>query len=434
MFFAPLSLGYLASYARKYCKEKHEFIIIDETMRKDVEKRLREFKPDIVGVSTLTTVSKRAFELAEFCKKNFDSLNVIGGIHATALREKVLDSSFDIAVVGEGEMTFAEILDRKDLHSINGILFKEGDKIITTLPRELIKNIDDIPFPAWDLMDMESYISKKQQIPALRARTINIITTRGCPYNCVFCSCSQSFGRAIRHNSPEYAEKMIESLEKYNIEAIYFSDDTFTINMPRLEKICAIMKRKKLKFFCLGRANLVNKEMLIMLKDSGCVQIAFGFESMSPKILAYLKKNTVTVEQNRNAVKLCKEIGLEIQPYFMIGSPNETREDIQMTVDFIDEEKIIPTIFVTNPYPGTELYDWCKDNGLVPEHVDWEKSLYDHRSDISASNILSKKEIARIYLDLNEKYYMKRSKVDVLRKILLRPRESLKMIIDYVIK
>jgi radical SAM superfamily enzyme YgiQ (UPF0313 family) len=230
---------------------------------------------------------------------------------------------------------------------------------------------------------------------------------------------------------------MIESLKKYNVEAIFFGDDTFTISSKRLEEICGYMKNSGLKFFCLGRANLVNREMLVMLKDSGCAGIGFGFESMSENVLKYLKRGTVTVEQNKKAVELCKEVGMSIQAYFMIGNPNETREDIQKTVDFIDKEGIIPTFFITSPYPGTELYDWCVTNNLIPKEVDWEnvEASSSYTSNVHASNTLSKKEVASIFLELNKKYYLKSfSKLEILKKILLRPKESFIMIKDSITK
>ncbi|MFH1473790.1 MAG: radical SAM protein [Candidatus Aenigmatarchaeota archaeon] len=433
LFSAPLSLGYLASYARKYGKEKHDFIIIDETIGQKIEKKLSEFQPDVVGVSTLTTVSKRAYEIAEFAKKQFNAKTIIGGIHASVLREKILkDSLFDVVVVGEGEQTFLELLESKNMENIKGIIYRKDSKIIQTEKRELIKNIDMIPFPARDLMDIEFYLSRKDQIQSLNKRNINIITSRGCPYNCVFCSVNKVFGGVVRFHSPDYVKKEITELKKYNFEALFFTDDTFTINIPRLKEICGFIKKNNIPFFCLGRANLVNREILQMLKESGCAEIGFGFESMSPKILKYLKKNTVTVEQNRNAVRLCKEVGLNLQSYFMIGSPNETREDIQKTVDFIDEEKIIPTIFVTTPYPGTELWDWCEENDLIPSDINWSKALFDYRSQLHASNVLTKEEVTKIFLDLLGKYTKKRSALKTLRKIILRPEVSLETIKDYI--
>jgi len=318
----PLGLAYIASYLREYGDFNNTKIVSVDLLhnlkneRENLDRgvvKIKKSNPDIIGISSVTQEFGIASQLARILKSVLDVPIIVGGPHITAI-PYTLPESFDIAVLGEGEQTILELIklyeksgfNKNQLKKIKGIAFHNSNKVYITEERELIRPLDRIPLPARDLVDMKRFTRPRWVFGNYRRRGTHILTSRGCPYNCVFCS-TRNFWRIPRFFSAEYVIKEIKELiEKYRVEAVTLYDDLFMANKNRIKKLAELIKEEgineKVEFFAMARANLFNKEMAKLLKEMNFKALSFGFESMSPKILSYLKRNSVTVEQNRRAV------------------------------------------------------------------------------------------------------------------------------------
>jgi radical SAM superfamily enzyme YgiQ (UPF0313 family) len=273
-------------------------------------------------------------------------------------------------------------------------------------------------------------------------RSTHIMSSRGCPYNCVFCSSFAINRRRLRTYSAEYVISEVEHLiKKYKIGALFFQDDDFYVDKERAKKICELMIERgineKLVWSIQMRANWLNPseiENLNLLKKAGCIQVEFGFESGSPRILDFLKKNTTTVDQNHQAIKLCKQAGLRVFGNFMIGTVGETREDLEMTKKFIlQHNKDLDSmgIFITTPYPKTELWDICEKKGLL-KGLKWKDLKMDvTQSPRSFSDIFSKEELMEIYKEFTSLSIERYSMGFKIRKFISHPNRYLKFMIPY---
>ncbi|MGC9049061.1 MAG: B12-binding domain-containing radical SAM protein [Patescibacteria group bacterium] len=244
-----------------------------------------------------------------------------------------------------------------------------------------IKNLDDIPPPARHLMQMDFYLNTKDRIQEsylyfvpLHSRTAAMIAGRGCPYNCIFCHNTWR-GIPFRFHSPERVVSEIRDIKnKYNISHLFFIDDNLFVNKHWLREICRLLIHNQINIVwgCNARVDNIDSDILRIVKEAGCRQLTFGFESGSQRILDILRKGT-TVEQNRLAIKMCKEAGILATGTFMIGNPTETEEDVRLTQQFIKENDIDNYgVCLTTPYPGTELWRWCEKRGFIPSKIEWQ--------------------------------------------------------------
>lgn len=367
--YPSLGTSYIASYLRKYGKFNNVNII--EAGQSLSSELLREYNPDLVGISSVTQNFNIAKAIAAKIKKELDVAVIIGGHHITALPNN-LTEYMDVAVLGEGEQTTLELveayekdeLDKRKLSKILGIAYRYRNKLMITPRRELIRPLDKIPFPARDLLHLD------------RAN-IYILTSRGCPYRCVFCS-SSFFWQGIRFFSPSYVVKEIaEIIEKYNVKYVNIYDDLFTVNKKRLREIVRLIRKEKLgqkvEFGCLARANLVDNEVASLLKAMNVKTIALGLESGSDRILGYLKQGSVTVKQNENAVNILKKHKFKVSASFVIGSPTETKEETLQTLDFLKRSKLHSgETYVLLPFPGTEVWEYGKQTGQLNDFMNWD--------------------------------------------------------------
>jgi len=408
----PLNLGFIASYLEKYGVS---VVIIDEQVGQKVERELKRHAPRIVGITATTQVVPYAYRIADFVKENLNALTVMGGVHATIMTDEALQH-VDVVVRGEGERAMLD-------------LFKNGasSKVISG---PFIENLDEIPIPARHLMNMSFYLAKKEKIGGKDVKKVGAsITSRGCPYRCIFCYNAWR-DTPVRFHSAEYVTEELKHLvEVYGVEYFLFHDDSFTANKKRLRRICELMIENNLSEFpwhCSTRADLVDLETLKMMRKAGCVQIFFGFESGSQRILDILKKKT-SVEENKKAIRLCKEAGIRVRGNFMIGNPTETFADIKMTERFIEENDIDETsITITTPFPGTELWNWGRERGLIPEKVDYSIFTSGPES-ITASDKISKDDLHAIYLKLMTKCEIKNyGKIGLIKQIIKKPRIAFK--------
>lgn len=350
------------------------------------EKTIIRSKPDLVGFTSDTLVYRKTIAKAKKVRKELTVPFVIGGIHISALPES-LDPIFQIGVLGEGELTVGELLKllikkgrflKEDLKKIKGIVFWDEGKLINNGRRELIKNIDELPYPARDLTPMEEFYLKNQLHLFGVRRMVTLMTSRGCPYRCVFCGSPVQWG-AVRFHSPERVVNEIKKLVKeYQADGIMFWDDLFTAPVSRVEKMVELIKKGKLQqrltFFGYARANLINEKMCRLLKSINVKRLIFGLESGSDKILGYLKQHSVTVADNRRAVKLCRKYGITTSSGFITGTPGETLADLRQTYEFMKKFPLDNTqIYILTPYPGTETWRRAEKENLVSKDMDFGK-------------------------------------------------------------
>ncbi|GBD97946.1 MAG TPA: B12-binding domain-containing radical SAM protein [Nitrospirae bacterium] len=379
----PVVLGYLASWIMQH--NDVEVKISDEAIGHNAINDINSFKPDLVGLTAMTEFSLRAYEIANEARKR-KILTVVGGKHATVLPEEVAEH-VDIVVRSYGELALSEI--------ING----RRDRIIEG---KRIEDLDMIPPLPWDLLEMHKYLKSYENAHPFASvfwpsKLGFIMTSRGCPYKCIFCY-NSSEDRKLQFMSPQRVIKdIIELKERYGIESLCFLDDNLFSHRKNLKELCALMIENKLdlKWMCASSVNYVKEEYLEMVKEAGCVQMSFGFESGSERILSLLKNNMFTIEDNLRAIRLCKKAGIKVAGSFIFGIPTETESEIRQTIDFIKQNSLDSVnIQHIKPYPGTELWNLCKEKNIIPENFSWDS--YDTRS---FSDIFSYKELSNFLVE-----------------------------------
>jgi len=364
----PLGLGYLAAVLRK---EGFKVRIIDDMVENlSFDTLLKRLKKSImVGITSTTPTFNSALRYARRIKEALPDIFVIlGGVHVTFRPLDAVKNSFvDAICVGEGEETVVEVAERvevgKTLEDVKGVIYRSGNEIVDNGPREFIKDLDSLPFPAYDLMPLEKYSlfgEHLEQFP--------VITSRGCPFACRYCSSSLFMGHRFRARSAENVVDEIEWLVgDFNAKHIAFSDDTFTLSRRRVEAICNEIKRRgiDIEWSCSSRVDTINEDMLKKMKEAGCSAIYYGVESASEKILNFYRKR-IDFEKVKRAVELTKKYDIMVICSFIIGAPMEKKEDMKATLKFA--LKLNPDyaqFSILTPYPGTEIYEEAEKKGWI---------------------------------------------------------------------
>ncbi|MDD4938555.1 MAG: radical SAM protein [Candidatus Omnitrophica bacterium] len=407
--FSPLGPAYLASYLCKYSKIKE----IDVKMIfSDGEFDFRRYNPDIVGISSVTETFNIAKRIAAFVKGNKDIPVVIGGVHISALPSN-MSSDMDAAVIGEGEQTFLELLEthagkgltKANLSGIQGIAYRDDGRLIQTKERELIAPLDLIPPPA-------------RQLQKKNKRDIWMITSRGCPYKCIFCSAAQ-FWKTVRFFSPRYVVNEIKSLiEMYHPETINIVDDLFILQKQRFNEIVDLIVKEKInervRFTVLVRPNLIDEDICLGLKRMNVTLVGCGFESGSAKALSVIKQNQ-TLEDNVNATRLLRKHGILVGAFFMMGIPGETIKDMEETYHFIQEQEYSRgESYVLTPFPGTQVWDSAKSRGLVNDNMNWDHftmDFYKHPKDSIIVSEVPREELFKEYMRMRKMWERKKAMV-----------------------
>ncbi len=372
----PLGLAYLASIAREKGNEVRIVDALAEGINlKSVEKIISSYSPDIVGLTSTTSMVPDAYEVARTVKEISGNIKVImGGPHATFTPEITLSESPDIDYVvrGEGESIFSNLLDffsgRKDLKDVRGISFRNGSGVFNSPPESLIRNVDTIPEPALDLLPMKKYKVGKSEFGT-------IVTSRGCPYNCMFCSSSLQFGKVWRGHSAERVLRELETLRyKYGKKEIEFLDDTFTLNMRRATALTDMIRKEGLdiSWSASARVNLFNREIADSMKKAGTHTVYFGIESGVQKTLDFIGKG-INLQMAATSIRNAREAGLRSLGSFIIGFPEDTEDDVKKTIAFSKKLGVSFAQFtVATPYPGTRLWDYAREHNLLTTG-DWRK-------------------------------------------------------------
>jgi len=396
----PLGIGYLASAVRKKGFNVDLFDMGPERMKlQDLYQEIKENNVQIVGISSFVANHGNGIRVAKYVRENFPQIKIImGGPQASFIYKEVLDTGYvDIISLFEGEETIPELVEaiigNKTIANIKGIAYVEDGKVIKTKARDPIDNLDEIELPAWDLYEMDAYTQ-----PGV------ILTGRGCPYRCIFCSASVVSGAKYRIRSTKNVVDELEYLyKKYNICHFFFADDTFTADAEHCVDICKEIRRRglKIKWEAEARANTVNDYVASEMVKSGCKHIQIGAESGDNNILKTIGKN-VTTDVIERAVKVFLKHGTTVVCSFILGNPEDTDETMNKTIKFALKIKSLSCGFSTckfsflTPLPGTPVYEKRDQLGIKLLSGNWDR--YTFVDPIAETKNSSRKDLQSKYL------------------------------------
>ncbi len=411
----PLGLAYLGAVLER---AGHRVKIIDYTARypyPPLPDILKEFHPDLIGLTATTPSFESASRMAKELRARAPSARILlGGAHVTCAAEAAMGCGFfDVGVLGEGEDTIVELAEHLSegsftgLEEVRGIIYPHGKEFRRTPSRPFIQDLDSLPYPAYHLLpSLDHY----HPTPAsYRKLPVGIMmTSRGCPFQCTFCDRS-IFGNITRFHGTERVLAEVEwMLNDLGAQEIRFFDDTFTLKRDRAAAICAGLRERGLKFpwTCLTAVKAVTPELLKEMKAAGCWQVLYGLESGDDRMLKLLGKGN-SVEANRNAVRWAKEAGLEIRGDFIVGTPGETMESLEKTLQFTLESGLDYAHFNKfTPFPGTELYRRLVAGGYS---FDFSRgcSILDHGALLFVPKSLDRNEYRRWLDRAFKKFYFR---------------------------
>jgi radical SAM superfamily enzyme YgiQ (UPF0313 family) len=375
----PLSLSYLAGVlAQEGIEVKILDFLVTHYHPGKLRRELEEYRPQLVGVTCVTLNYPIARRMLKVCRDfDLNIFTVIGGPHVTfALEETLLSSPWiDTVVIGEGERTLVElakaVAEDKDIHHVSGLAFAAGGRVTRTSARPLIENLDQLPLPARELLPMARYRAL--------GTPCTLITSRGCPYSCIFCSGHRMFGPRVRFRSPGLVVDEIERLQSdFRLAKINIVDDTFTLNHNHTRAVCEEMlsRNLKLKWSVFARVDRISEDLAQLMNRAGCEWVLFGVESADEGILKTIRKRT-TPEDVRRGVKIAAEAGINVFNSFILGLPGESWETARKTLAFGDElyQKYGAKygFHMLSPLPGTEIYERAKDYGISILSRNWAR-------------------------------------------------------------
>lgn len=439
----PLGVLYLASYTKKFLNYPVEFKVLDMRLKdytdKEIEEAIKKFNPAIVGISALNIEYKNMYRAASIAKKvNSTILVVAGGPYPTNCYDEVLaDKNIDLVVRHEGEITFLEIVKNyigsKGFNDVEGIAYRNSDNIVLTKDRNYIEDLDSIPFPAWDLIDLKDY-AKKCSMTVLGPRNnAPLVTSRGCPYNCYYCH--EVFGKKYRLRSAKNVLEEIDVLvKKYGVKEIEIIDDIFNLNYKRAERILdGIINENydiKISFPNGLRSDLLDYNIISKLKKAGTIVISFAIETASLRMQKIIGKN-LDLEKAKKAIDIAVSFNMITFGFFMMGFPEETEEEMLETKKFALESNLhIMFLFKLVPNKGTVVYK--KYENLIKQRTDnqYLKKYGYSRTKINLTN-LSDNLFHKIYQQTYFKFYFSLRRVLRIFKGYIQLRGGIFIILRY---
>ncbi len=412
----PINLAYIAAYLKI-----HGFLVdlwdfeVEPFSEAILRKKIDQHPVRVAGLTSMSPTVNNAHKLALMLKKITPEIQIIaGGPHVSALPEESLRefTAFDYIIIGEGEESVLKLCEKinKKEHpgDIPGLSFRDAGQIVINKDRTYIQDLDRIPFPARSLFKHSLYKHiYAAGIDMSGKKSTVVFTTRGCAQKCTFCAVKNTNGAKVRFRS---AENVIAELKvcrnKFGYNHVTFEDTNLTLDRKRFEKICYGLKNLNLTWDCQTKVSLVDKELIKTMKDCGCLKIAYGVESGSPKVLKLMKKN-ITIAQIENAFKWTHQANIVACAFFIIGShPEETREDIKQTENIL--HRIKPDVFqlgIICPYPGTEIYSLMKKENLIKD-ISWSKLNFMHANPAWGTKHVEAKELIRYQKKIYLRYLL----------------------------
>lgn len=425
----PLGLGYLSSILKQ---DKYNIEILDMRCEIDGENALRhriqKEKYVFVGITSLITNYEEVKHISKTIRSIDKTVPIIaGGPMPSAIPEMLLKySNVDICVLGEGETTITKIAYAYryncGIDSIPNIYYKKGNDIIKNSRVEEYCDLDILPFPDWSSFDIQKYIMESE---GYLHPSMDIITSRGCPYQCTFCFSGVSGKKYRKRTAANILEEIILLKKKYEIRGFTIRDDTFVIDENRVYELCEkIMKAEiRMKWSCNGRIDLMDYKMLKIMHNAGCDTISYGIESGNKETLKTLKKN-IDLEKAKEIISNTRKAGIMPVGYFMIGLPGENRETINKTIEFCKESGIVPHFDYFGPIPGTELYQYAIEKGYIKNEEEYIQRLNWKKLSINMTE-LTDKEICEMTYEIEK---------DIMRYNIFRYPKLLLLIVMYAIR
>ena len=449
--YFPLSLLYVAAPIKELCKveifdclvedfeanEEDGFVTYGTPIEK-IRKAITKFQPDICGISIpFSSQSENGLRIAKVCREIDPNICVVlGGPHPSVRYEKLLENDqCDYCVVGEGEVTFKEFVEKfstgVNLEKIEGIASKKEGKV-SCVKRTPVDNLDDLPMPAYDLLNIKTYLEDPnlyKSRSAIPTKSISVITSRGCPFNCVFCSIKLHMGKKFRYHSPENVLRHLKYCsEELGINNFHFEDDNISFNPDRFEKILDLIIEEKLDIQWDTpngiRADSLNYRIVEKIKKSGCAGVQLAIESGNQKVLDTIVKKDTALEKVLEIVVFCHELDINMCAFYIMGFPGETMDDMNDTVSLairlFDEYKVVPIMLFATPLYGTELYDVAMEHGIISDDIadeDFLTSTAYYGEPLISTKDFSKEDLKMLAKDF-ETRINERSNGNSLRKIL----------------
>lgn len=389
---APLHLIQLAAVLRD---EGFTVRIVDATAEglklPLIERAMKEFLPGTVGITSTTWNRFDAFETAKCVKTACPGAEVVyGGPHATFTAEDTLTHIpwIDHVAAGEGEQTLPEICGRvlrgETMENVAGCTTRKNGQIVNGGPRALIDDLGALPYPAYDLVNLPVY--RQNLLPGSPLKVITMVSSRGCPLNCQFCSVRAMWGKSFRYKKAGRVCDEIEMLQKnYGYEGVWFYDDTFTLNKKRVLDLLDEIKKRRMKFswFAETRVDCVDFDLLKQMREAGCCYMAFGIESISQKVLDSIQKQ-ITVEEIKTRLDYCRQLGIRVKAFFIFGNLDERFEEGLETVNFIRENgHLIQDRAITGAtgiLPGTDVEKIAVERKLHPKDFSWSQYFFENKN------------------------------------------------------
>ncbi len=419
----PLGLLYIAAAIRKQFGDRYQFKIYDTgtnpSSPEDFSNLLADFNPHLVGLSSMSCEADLLHRIAGQVKEHDGNTVVIaGGPHTVVVKEQLLnDQNIDFSVIGEGERTIVELLDALEeegtVNGVAGLAYrKNGEPALTNL-RNLIENLDELPFPAWDLLDPKIYAAYSNWNGELKERFYApLVTTRGCPFHCSYCH--NVFGKKVRARSPENVFAEIEYLHHtLGVPEIHIIDDVFNFDPERAKKLCAMIMGSKMQFsfaFPNGlRADIMEENLIDDLRAIGTYKIHYGFETITPRLQRLIRKN-LNIPKAVQIINRTAAAGIITGAYFMFGFPTETREEILKTIDFAVASNLdVAYFFKVTPYPGSELYRSLLESGRLDEPESYDDYHF-YSVERSCSDIPNR-ELNELILIAQQRFFLRPGRI-----------------------
>ncbi len=416
MVAPPIGLGYMIAVLEK---SRHKCFLIDAikdqlTIEQTVAK-IKESKPDLVAINIMTAYYYNAQKIIQLLKKENLKI-VIGGAHVSALPKRTLkETNADYGINGEGEYAMLELVNKlennEDVSKVENLIYWQVKEVIANPRRELIKHLDELPFPAWDKMNPQCYPKAPHGTVYKAFPVAPVLTSRGCPYQCSYCSSNNVWGVNFRTRSAKNIVDEIEHLVKnYGVKEIQFIDDNMTMIRDRAVEICNEIMKRKLNIYwsCPNgvRIDSLDEELVRKMKLSGCYSLCLGIESGSQEVLnsIYKRLNLKIVPEK---VKLLKKYGIKTAGFFILGFPTDTKETIQKTIDLALSLPLDRAgFFIFTELPGSQIFKENVKKGVIDlDNIDWSAIDFFKHSTYRKLNGLSDKELAKFYSKAQWRFY-----------------------------